>query len=385
MSDTLASAPSKSASALRSNPCRCKRHSLPGDSSRYATSTSNTCAQNGSSSSVSHSFSASQHEPHTRGRRRRNCDRRRRTTESSTPHASIRSSANSAIERETSARSSNTSTDLRQARSCEELISPRYSTCRCRTRPPGRRRFSTMRKSGCTLPSFRRRVARRNMAAHYPHANPEGNKQGLHYSRLSAVIHRPAFDFQAKFFAARAESAANPLSLAKNLSVNSYTTRPSRMERGVGQDNGEARRIVGGDGCILGARGTASAPSGAVAGQEVPTQARCWAPLEAGAAGVRGHRVRASYRLPMEGLAQGALWQRQRHPQALPGLGRSGLLRGPVEGGAGRIRRDGGHRLAMAKCRRGHDEGPLGAGSRRPEPDGSGEKRAANATCWWTT
>src|SRR5574337_1245641 len=88
------------------------------------------------------------------------------------------------------------------------------------------------------------------------------------------------------------------------------------MERGVGQDNGEARRIVGGDGCILGARGTASAPSGAVAGQEVPTQARCWAPLEAGAAGVRGHRVRASYRLPMEGLAQGALWQRQRHPQA---------------------------------------------------------------------
>ena len=34
------------------------------------------------------------------------------------------------------ASSSNTSIDLRHATSCEELISPRYSTCRCTTRPP---------------------------------------------------------------------------------------------------------------------------------------------------------------------------------------------------------------------------------------------------------
>jgi len=56
---------------------------------------------------------------------------------------SHRSSGNSASVRERPASSSNTSIALRQAAACEELISPRYSTCRCTTRPSSRRLFST--------------------------------------------------------------------------------------------------------------------------------------------------------------------------------------------------------------------------------------------------
>ena len=39
--------------------------------------------------------------------------------------------------------SSKMSIDRRHANSCESLISPRYSTCRCTTRPPATRVFST--------------------------------------------------------------------------------------------------------------------------------------------------------------------------------------------------------------------------------------------------
>lgn len=61
------------------------------------------------------------------------------------------------------------------------------------------------------------------------------------------------------------------------------------------------------------------------------------------------------------------------HPQALSRMGGSGLLRGTLIGGIGRKRRDGGHRLALAKRRRGDDEGSLGTRSCRPEPDGLGK------------
>lgn len=69
-----------------------------------------------------------------------------RTIDSSGSIPSQRSSGNSAYVRgaEDEPLSSKTSIDLRQASSCEELISPRYNTCRCTTRPPATRRFSTM-------------------------------------------------------------------------------------------------------------------------------------------------------------------------------------------------------------------------------------------------
>jgi site-specific recombinase XerD len=56
--------------------------------------------------------------------------------------------------------------DLRHASSWLSLISPRYKTWRCTTRPPATRLFSTTEKVRCSLPSFRRIFWRRNMAAH---------------------------------------------------------------------------------------------------------------------------------------------------------------------------------------------------------------------------
>ena len=39
---------------------------------------------------------------------------------------------------------------------------------------------------------------------------------------------------------------------------------------------------------------------------------------------------------------------------------------------------------AMAEHRRGHVQGSIGARGGRTQPDRSGEKRGASATCWWT-
>jgi hypothetical protein len=38
------------------------------------------------------------------------------------------------------------------------------------------------------------------MAAHYPHGGADENKQGLHYSGFSGLIHRPGTDSQGKTF-----------------------------------------------------------------------------------------------------------------------------------------------------------------------------------------
>ena len=67
----------------------------------------------------------SQQAPHCRGRHKRNCDSRSRTIDASPTRPSQRSSGNSAKVRGRSTSSSNTSIDLRQARSCDPLISPR--------------------------------------------------------------------------------------------------------------------------------------------------------------------------------------------------------------------------------------------------------------------
>src|SRR5512134_2962636 len=69
-----------------------------------------------------------------------------RTIEASGRSPSQRSSGNNDSVRGSAAPSSNTSIDLRHARSWLSLISPRYSRWRCTTRPSATRRFSTTLK-----------------------------------------------------------------------------------------------------------------------------------------------------------------------------------------------------------------------------------------------
>src|SRR5271155_2203741 len=100
-------------------------------------------AQNRSSCRSRHNRPASQQAPHCRGRCKRRSDRRSRTTEESSATASQRSSGNKASVWEPPASASKTSTALRQVSAWDELISPKYRTCLCTTRPPSRRLFST--------------------------------------------------------------------------------------------------------------------------------------------------------------------------------------------------------------------------------------------------
>src|SRR6266571_2054434 len=69
---------------------------------------------------------------------------------------------------------------------------------------------------------------------------------------------------------------------------------------------------------VLGARRTAdSAARVATAAGQVRPQARRWAQAKSRATGVRGDRVCVAHRLPMESVAPGTVWQRQRDPQAV--------------------------------------------------------------------
>src|SRR6266850_1240087 len=144
--------------------------------------------QNRSSCSSRHSSSASQHAPHCRGRRSCNSDSLTRTIEASASSPSQRSSGNSDSVRGCAAPSSTTAIDRRHANSCVSLISPRYSTWRCTTRPPATRVFSTTLQYRCCLPSFRRTLQRKNMmAANYRHIGGGENRLGRHYNRFSPL------------------------------------------------------------------------------------------------------------------------------------------------------------------------------------------------------
>ena len=100
-------------------------------------------AQKRSNCNACHNCPASQQAPHWRGRHSRRSDRRSCTTDASGAMPAQRSSGNSAIVRGCPASSSSTSIALRHTAACEELISPKYSTWRCTTRPPATRLFST--------------------------------------------------------------------------------------------------------------------------------------------------------------------------------------------------------------------------------------------------
>jgi len=73
---------------------------------------------------------------------------------------------------------------LRQAWRWLALISPRYSTWRCATRPSAKRRFSTTLQYSWTLPSFLRRWQRRNMRGTLRSGVSACNDQSLHYKRF---------------------------------------------------------------------------------------------------------------------------------------------------------------------------------------------------------
>ena len=76
---------------------------------------------------------------------------------------------------------------------------------------------------------------------------------------------------------------------------------------------------------------------------------RRWSQTQSGATGLRRHRVCVANGLPVEGAAQGALWQRQRDPQAVSPMGECWRIRGDLGCGVGRVRQHGGDRLALAE------------------------------------
>src|SRR5271154_6284733 len=120
-------------------------------------------AQNRSSCRSRHNCPANQQAPHCRGRCKRSSDSRARTAEELPATASQRSGGNKASVWEPPASASITSTALRQVSAWDELISPKYRTCLCTTRPPSRRLFSTTLQYRCVLPFFRRSIRRKNM------------------------------------------------------------------------------------------------------------------------------------------------------------------------------------------------------------------------------
>jgi len=102
------------------------------------------------------------------------------------------SSGNSAIICERGTLTSNTSMLLRHASCWLSLISPRYSSGRCTTRPPLTRRFSTKLQYRWTLPSFRRWVDRKNMPAPYPSPHRDDKGVVLDYTPFRvSILHNP--------------------------------------------------------------------------------------------------------------------------------------------------------------------------------------------------
>lgn len=143
--------------------------------------------------------------------------------------------------------------------------------------------------------------------------------------------------------------------------------------------------LLGSIGGVLAAgRAARTGAAGAHEQEEISAQAWRWTQTQGGAYRIRSDRVCAAHGLPVEGAAQRTVRQRQCDTQAIPGMGERGILSRFVAGGTRRIRRYGGHRLALAKRQRGSGESPAGARICRAKPHGSGEKMGASGCCWWT-
>lgn len=143
--------------------------------------------------------------------------------------------------------------------------------------------------------------------------------------------------------------------------------------------------VLGSIGRILAEGRTARAgAAGTPAQEEIPAQTGRRTQAKGCAHGVRSDRVCTAHGLPVEGAAQGTLRQRECNPQTLPGVGERWILPHLVASGACRVRRHGGHRLALAKRGWGFGESPAGARICRAKPHGSGEKMGASGCCWST-
>ncbi len=103
----------------------------------------------------------------------------------------------------------------------------------------------------------------------------------------------------------------------------------------------------------MGEGGTAGSRPAAAAGPAVSAQAGSWAQADGGAEYLLRHRVRSAHGLPVEDPAP-RVWQRQRRASAFSELAEGRVLSQVMASGVGRIRRDGGHRLGVAKYRQGH-------------------------------
>src|SRR3989338_4776431 len=158
-----------------------------------------------------------------------------------------------------------------------------------------------------------------------------------------------------------------------------YNTSPMIPTNGGDDGQGE---VMGGDGRILEARRAVGSDPYAGSQQDLSAKGRWRTQAERCAGGIRGNRVCDQDGVSMESAAVRAVWERQRHTQALYGLGEGWLVRGLVEKRAGGIRRSGRNSLALAEHRWGDDESPDGTGIRGGKPNGSGKKMEASDTCW---
>ena len=101
---------------------------------------------------------------------------------------------------------------------------------------------------------------------------------------------------------------------------------------------------------------------------------------------LRGHSVYPAHRNHLECPAQ----RKVRRlglvcaPSQVSTVDTGRVLSGTMAEGVGRVRRDGGHRVALAGGRRHEHRSALGASIRWPQSDGSGKKTARSAVCWWT-
>ena len=116
----------------------------------------------------------------------------------------------------------------------------------------------------------------------------------------------------------------------------------------------------------------------------VPAQAWGRTQGDGPAAGLRGHRLRPAHWVSVESVAQRAIWQCQFGAPLFPDVAEPRVLPGAMAGWTRRVRRHGGHRLAMAKRGRNDAESPARPGVRRTQPDGPGEKMEASGTSWST-
>lgn len=118
--------------------------------------------------------------------------------------------------------------------------------------------------------------------------------------------------------------------------------------------------------------------------KDLPKEAGSRAKADISPESVLGNSVCASDRVPVEGLAQGAVREFELRPRVLSEVATGGILTGALDLRFSGVRRDGRDRMGVAKHRLCHDQGPDGERVRRAQPHGPGEKWEPSVTYWST-